>query len=163
MRLPFNYIAKGNAVHEIYAKAGVPFPAGLPSAGQEPETDYIKIAPADLIEALGWSEYYPTNPFYTSGTLTAVFLSDVERSAVTLTCTVGDSVITGETPMGSYQISDTNTEYDGMYAIESAFQIEGLDAGEHEYEIVISADGQIYTINGTFTVEDENQENNEQE
>lgn len=163
MRLPFNYIAKGNAVHEIYAKAGVPFPAGLPSAEQEQETDYIKIAPADLIEALGWSEYYPTNPFYSTDVLSAVFLSDVERSAVTLTCTVGDSVITGETPMGSYQISDTNTEYDGMYAIESAFQIEGLDAGEHEYEIVISADGQTYTFNGTFTVEAENQENNEQE
>lgn len=159
MRLPFNYIAKGNAVHEIYAKAGVPFPAGLSSAEQEQETDYIKIAPADLIEALGWSEYYPTNPFYSTDVLSAVFLSDVERSAVTLTCTVGDSVDTADTPMGSYQISDTNTEYDGMYAIESAFTFEGLDAGEHEYEIVISADGQTYTFNGTFTVEDENQEN----
>lgn len=160
MRLNVNYIAKGNAVHAIYEKAGVPFPAGLPSAEQEPETDYIKIAPSDLIEALGWSDDYPTNPFYTSGTLSAVFLSDVERGVTTLTCTVGDSVFPGDTPMeGWFQISDTNTEYDGMYAIESAFQIEGLDAGTHEYEIVISADGQIYTITGTFTVEAENQEN----
>ena len=153
MRLNVNYIAKGNAVHAIYEKAGVPFPAGLPSAEQEPETDFIKIAPSDLIEALEWSEYYPTNPFYTSGILTAVFLSDVERSAVTLTCTVGDSVDTEVTPMCISQISGTNTEYDGMYNIESAFQIEGLDAGEHEYEIVISADGQTYTITGTFVVE----------
>lgn len=159
MRLNVNYIAKGNAVHAIYEKAGVPFPAGLPSAEQEPETDYIKIAPADLIEALGWSEYYPTNPFYTTDVLSAVFLSDVERSVVTLTCTVGDSVYTEETPMGMSQISGTNTEYDGMFAIETSFPFEGLDAGTHEYEIVISADGQIYTINGTFTVEAENQEN----
>lgn len=162
MRLPFNYIAKGNAVHEIYAKAGVPFPAGLPSAEQEQDSA-LKVASMDMLTALGLGEEYPTNPTIYLTNLMFALVSDSNLEAVTATCTVGANTATTESFMCS-ELTGTGTEYDGKYMLElGELECVPSEAGTYSYTLVVSADGQIYTFNGTFTVEAENQENNEQE
>ncbi len=160
MRLPFNYIAKGNAVHEIYAKAGVPFPAGLPSAEQEPETDFLKLATQDVLDAAGFLDYNP-NPIVMNGFAYFCLYSNFEIHTLTATCTVGENTATTESFLCG-EITGTETEYDGNYTTElGELECVPSEAGTYSYNLVVSADGQIYTITGTFTVEAENQENNE--
>ena len=161
MRLNVNYIAKGNAVHEIYAKAGVPFPAGLPSAGQEPETDFLKLATQDVLDAAGYLDYNP-NPTVMNGVASFCLYSDFEIHTLTATLTVNESASTTEAFLCS-EIIETGTEYDGNYTTELGVLEIPSEAGTYSYTLVVSADGQIYTITGTFTVEAENQQNNEQE
>lgn len=158
MRLPFNYIAKGNAVHEIYAKAGVPFPAGLPSAEQEPETDFLKLATQDVLYAAGYLDYNNPNPTVMNDVASFCLYSDFEIHTLTATLTVNESSSTTQDFLCS-EIIGTETEYDGNYTVElGAFEIPS-EAGTYSYTLVVSANGQTYTINGTFTVEAENQEN----
>ena len=157
MRLNVNYIAKGNAVHAIYEKAGVPFPAGLPSAEQEPETDFLKLATQDVLDAAGYLEYNP-NPTVMNGVASFCLYSDFEIHTLTATLTVNESVSTTEDFLCS-GIIETGTEYDGNYTTELGVLEIPSEAGTYSYTLVVSADGQTYTITGTLTVEAENQEN----
>ena len=150
------FIPKQNIVHDVYAKVGVPFPAGLPSGEEE---HFIEMAPADLCEAyLAVSD----NPFidYAINTLVFVLYSDIQPESMTTTITVEGNSATDDAPLCNL-IEGTGTEYDGKYITQTEAPTEGLvptDPGTYGYELVFSADGQIYTFTGTFTVPEAEQE-----
>ena len=154
------FTPKSNAFAEVYGKAtGMPFVGELVAAaagnGGEPTptSDYIVLAPPTVIDP-----WYDTNPkLECSGGSCGVnmlFLSDLPRTTVTGACTVEGHTDSGSL-MANQQISGTGTEYDGMYTLDWVFAFDGLTEGNHNFSVVLTADGETFNINGTFTVPEE--------
>ena len=165
IEMAIQFIARNNAVGEIYAKAGIHTPAGLQSATPVPpvppvpETHPILIAPLALANEV-YAGAYETNPIvlgepYNDTQMCVYSDANHEFESVTVSIDNGDGVLVDGFEM--YEIEDEQSEWNGKFVGE-VMTDPVTEAGEHTMTVVFECADGTYTVEGTFTVENSDDE-----